>query len=311
MFVGIYDPVNVFVSQNLDLEEYYIPPDIGQLVNVINDAMSKNRVPFVTIEWTCPDSTDPENVLEKMTKGEYDGQIAGLVGVMKMYSGTILLRMFHEMDITGLYCWSGSTVQFIAAFRHARDLFRAASNVVWVWSPAGNINAGEFYPGKSYVDLVGFTLLESPLWDKIYNAPPQSFDEVMKLRYGVLSKFGKPMVATEFGVDRATDIERHLWLDDALVVLKSGKYPLINGLVFFNAKNAENDHTGQVLPNWTLATDMIWSKDQMPAVKFPYLTPRKEVGFSRQQLLTRRRPTFFGVGGGVPKGALPPGSKMI
>jgi cellulose synthase (UDP-forming) len=48
------------------------------------------------------------------------------------------------------------------AFRHVVSLFRdeGADNVRFVWSPAGETNALDYYPGGDVVDYVGLTVLE-------------------------------------------------------------------------------------------------------------------------------------------------------
>lgn len=268
MFLGIYDPANSFPDQNLDVEEYFIPPDLEQLNSVLTDAENKKRVPIVTIEWSCPDASDSQNVLQKMAKGEYDKDLSQLANIMSNFPGKVIVRLFHEMELPDLYCWGkGSPTQFIIAFRHARDIFRHATNVIWVWSPAGNNNAGDYYPGDYYVDYIGFTLLASDEWDRLFGVyPPQSFRKLMDIRWSVLSKFGKPMFIAEFGIARPTESERVKWLKAALSDIQSKRYRLI-GVVFFNAPNAANTHTGSSLPHWEISSNMLWKISEMPPIR--------------------------------------------
>lgn len=265
MFLGVYDPAGTFSSLAMDVEEYFISPDPDQMASALADARSKSRVPVVTIEWICPPDSE-DNVLVQMSGGRYDVVLASLVSVAQGFQGQIIVRLFHEMELSDLYCWGkGSPREFIDAFRYARDVFRRAENVLWAWSPAGNNNAGDFYPGDYYVDLVGFTLLASDSWDRMFGVfPPQSFRKLMNEKGGRMAKFGKPVFIAEFGVARPTQSERKWWLELAYQNVKSGKYPYLVGIVYFNAPNAANAHTGKDVPHWEITPDMFWKPLDMP-----------------------------------------------
>ena len=74
----------------------------------------------------------------------------------------ILVRWGHEMELANLYPWGDRPADvYQQAFRHVVEVFRAAgaSNVRFVWSPAGNANAVDYYPGEDVVDYVGVTVL--------------------------------------------------------------------------------------------------------------------------------------------------------
>ena|SRR5258708_4517748 len=270
MFLGVYDPNGTFSQEKMDMEGYFIPPDPTQLAAVLDNASSKNRTPIVTIEWTCPDQSDPENVLQKMYKGEYDDTVRALAQTIKSYDGIVMIRLFHEMELTGLYCWSrGIPAEFISAYRHFVDVFRKehVNNAKYVWAPAGNSQAVRYFPGTQYVDLISFTLLGYDQWDIKYSSKhlPRSFKELLMEKYWLLDQFQKPMFIGEFGIARPKDDERKAWLTLALEDLKTGAFPHLVGVMYFNAKNAENSWTNDQ-PDWSITPDIFWSPTDMPAL---------------------------------------------
>ena len=75
-----------------------------------------------------------------------------------------------------------------------------ATNVRFVWSPAGNDNALDYFPGGDVVDYVGLTALADADWDAAFGLPAQSFDDIVGPRYLRLEPLGKPIIVAELGV---------------------------------------------------------------------------------------------------------------
>src|SRR5205807_915765 len=95
----------------------------------------------------------------------HDASIRSWARTLAAYGKPIRLRFAQEMN-GNWYPWAENANgnrrgEFVEAWRHVHDLFRAAGavNVRWVWSPvalAGTITA-EQYPGDGYVDIVGLS----------------------------------------------------------------------------------------------------------------------------------------------------------
>ena len=98
-----------------------------------------------------------------------------------------------------------SPSEYVDAWRHVVTLFRqaGATNVLWLWAP--NILRGasvqgiaQFWPGDSWVDLVGFT--GYGVGSSVYgseSSPGQTFDATLK----VLASYSKkPVILAETGV---------------------------------------------------------------------------------------------------------------
>jgi endoglucanase len=120
-----------------------------------------------------------------------------------------------------------------------------------VWSPAGNDNAIDFYPGDDVVDYVGVTVLGDEGWDAQFGLPRQSFEQILQPRYDQLQELGKPVIVAEAGVS-GTPQWQHDWLEAASESLDA--FPLVRGVVYFDAQNpAVNQFATR--PDWRLTAD--------------------------------------------------------
>jgi hypothetical protein len=149
--------------------------------------------------------------LDKILNGTFDAYIDAFADRIKLYSDTVILRIFHEFE-GDWYPWSltqngHDPTTYIAAFRYVVDRFRArgATNVSWMWC----LNADTkpwlrynwvvaAYPGDDYVDIVA---------TDIYNHPNtgmpawKSFRFTMAESYYYLRKYfpHKPLYVCEVG----------------------------------------------------------------------------------------------------------------
>jgi beta-mannanase len=211
------------------------------------------RIPLITVEPfpSAPDTNTP--VLEQVASGELDDQLIQLADVVRDDGRpTVLIRWAQEMDLTLLYPWSSDNpALYQAAFRHVVDVFRAegASNVKWIWSPAGQGNALAYYPGDDVVDYIGLTVLGDAGWDaELGYQQRQSLVDILRPRYEAVQAANKPVIIVELGVSGSA-AEQAAWLSDGATQLDS--FPLLQGIVYFNAKNAANNWR-DTEPDWRL-----------------------------------------------------------
>ena len=135
--------------------------------HVIGAVTGGGRTPMLTWEpWVPGAGTDqPSYSLARIAGGSFDTYISTWALALKVLGTPVYLRPMHEMN-SDWYPWSGaangnSPAQFVQAWRHIVDIFRAhgATNVRFVWSP-NNIDVPatnrmeSFYPGASYVDVL-------------------------------------------------------------------------------------------------------------------------------------------------------------
>jgi mannan endo-1,4-beta-mannosidase len=102
----------------------------------------------------------------------------------------VLWRPFHEMD-GGWFWWGGQKPEtFIRLWRQMFDYFtqtKGLNNLLWVYAPNQAPNAGFYYPGGRYVDLVGL------------DAYTDFVDPRHIKGYAELAALPKPYGFTEFG----------------------------------------------------------------------------------------------------------------
>ena len=126
---------------------------------------------------------------------EMDAVAAGLAELQG--AGVVVLwRPFHEMN--GKWFWWGGkpTADFVALWQ---DMFRYFSavkglhNLIWIYSPNKGDNAGDFYPGSGFADMVGL------------DAYTDDVDPVHITGAPALLATGKPFGFGEFGPHGASD----------------------------------------------------------------------------------------------------------
>ncbi len=106
----------------------------------------------------------PEYSLASIAAGNHDDYLQDWAATLRDFGKPVMLRFAQEMNVpeTG-YPWALPTQngsgKYVAAWRHIHDLFQeaGATNVRWVWSPLASGITSEFYPGDSYVDVVGLS----------------------------------------------------------------------------------------------------------------------------------------------------------
>ena len=88
-----------------------------------------------------------------------------------------------------------------------------------------------------------------PGWDaELGYQQRQSMADILRPRYVAVEAAHKPVLITELGVS-GTAAEQTAWLSDGARAL--GNFPLLQGIVYFNANNAENNWRN-TQPDWRL-----------------------------------------------------------
>jgi cellulose synthase (UDP-forming) len=200
-------------------------------------SVTRNRVSVLITVEPYPTRRNRGPILEGIINGHMDSDLARLAAIAREASPQVVyLRWAHEMELSGLYPWASNRPDlYRAAFHHVVDFFRAngADNVRWVWSPAGESQAVDYYPGDSYVDVIGLTVLADQNWDAEWGLAPQSFSDIL----GAAERQEK-------------------WLNEAFANLAA--FPALNALVYFDDVNAANSRL-IYRPDWKLPPDLLSS----------------------------------------------------
>lgn len=188
--------------------------------------MSPARGAFPLIDWSpwdtsvAPVDEQPRFSLAALARGDHDAYIRQWATACATWGKSLVLRPMHEMNGTW-YPWSeacngNQTGQYVQAWRHIVDVFRAAggTNALWCWCPnklyPGSIPLAGLYPGDAYVDWIGIDAYSGGV-----KFPDEPFAQMLKPTYdavGMLSE--KPVMLCEWGY--ALRASRPAWLTDAL-----------------------------------------------------------------------------------------------
>jgi hypothetical protein len=205
------------------------------------------RTPMIT--WGATDSIRIRNGLE-------DTWIKAQATRIKNLNAPVFLRYYHEPDGDYRKAMIHTPADYIAAWKHARDLFAqvGATNVVWVYctttysfrqKPA--VPPQNWYPGDAYVDWIG---------GDGYNFAPvktgakwNSFSTIFGKWYTWAATHPKPLMAAEYGVleDPSQLMRKANWYSDMQTTVPTS-FPLLQAVI---AWSTENFKDGKTL-NWNV-----------------------------------------------------------
>lgn len=165
--------------------------------------------------------------------GADDGLIRQVAQEIRGIGAPVFLEWRWEMDLPGRRAEVGTPAEYIAAWKHIRDIFTAqdVTNVAWVWCPSSkgfaNGTAGAYYPGDSEVDWICADVY--PLSRPVL----QSFSAAAQPFLDWASHHPKPVMIGEFGIYAAYPAqERAQWLSAAARTVLADRQ--IKALVYFD-----------------------------------------------------------------------------
>lgn len=145
---------------------------------VVRGLLEAGITPMITWEaWGSPGAPPAygkkiDFPLADIAAGKFDSYVDSWAIGAASAQGTVYMRVFHEPNhlyspASGSgYPWSTrnavSAAEYVAAWRHIVDRFRAAgaTNVKWVFNLGNDIGnnpfASDAYPGDDYVDMIGW-----------------------------------------------------------------------------------------------------------------------------------------------------------
>ena len=138
------------------------------------------------------------------------------------------------------------------AYRHIIDIFKSegVKNITWMFHidahsmPSEKWNSMKaYYPGDNYIDWIGVSAYGAlqPGDDWI------SFKDVMDKAYPELSNISKskPLAVLEFGIikDSKNKLRKARWITQAFNIIKTGRYPRIKAISYWDEKWQNEDET--------------------------------------------------------------------
>ncbi|MCM8793724.1 MAG: hypothetical protein NC898_04585 [Candidatus Omnitrophica bacterium] len=185
--------------------------------------------------------------LGDIVQGIYDNYFRDYAKGAKLWTDEIRFRFGHEMihdndpSTPGWYPWQDQPLLYTRAFQHIHDIFYevGADNVKFVWAPNWTPSdldiLKEYYPGKDYVEWIGFSGYN-------WGNPWRSFDEIFSEIYlNIIQNsdfFGeKPIMLSEFA--SAEGELKDEWIKETFEKIEK-EYPQIKAFYWFNI-NKERD----------------------------------------------------------------------
>lgn len=193
------------------------------------------------ISWEPLDGSSPIP-LGQIASGAYDSYVVKAAQLAKTWSGQVLIRFAHEMNLPSMPWGSTDSATYVSAWRHIVTVFRqqGASNVKWVWSP--NVDYGgrpfsSFFPGDAYVDYVA---LDGYNWGSVPGERWQSFSEVFDSSYQTLIQLStRPVMVAETSASE-TGGDKAAWIRQAFLNDIPSCFPRVSAVVWFD-KVQEDD----------------------------------------------------------------------
>lgn len=206
-----------------------------------------------------------------ITSGEYDRLIRGNATTIKAMRQPVMLEWRWEMDRSNLRAEVWSPEDYIAAWRHIQDIFRAehADNVSWVWCPtaqgfAPDGDAPAFYPGDDRVD-----------WLCVNAYPTQALPALRDVLTPFLqwaAQHPKPILIGEYGVARGqAPAQRAKALSDDAALFQSDSQ--IRAVSYFDGDPVGNPQN--LL--WGIRDDQTVVTAFATMARDPYFNPAKQV----------------------------------
>ncbi|WP_287310316.1 glycosyl hydrolase [Mesorhizobium sp.] len=272
VLLGVYDPHDLFRgAPRVRIQHvfvYWQAMDNTMFTAKMRLAEMKAQTLMVTVEPYTKAANwrdGGDHLFADILRGQFDRQIAAVCSAVADFPGDYWVRWGHEMeDPTGRYPWARSDSRgYIAAYRYFVEACREiAPRARFIWSPKGERSLTEYYPGDTYVDMIGVSVWGLETSDRAWYGGPRTFAEAFGEKYYRVESFHKPVIIAELGVAGQADY-RHNWLAEISKFSTSRDlFPLLTGIVYFNDKEPHHWPDGYGSPDWRVTTSDL--RDERP-----------------------------------------------
>ena len=223
------------IGRTLDIDHQYYKWDETLPVTHTSWDVNGGRIPFVS--WKPKTKAGATVTWPSIAGGNHDAWITAQADRIRNFGHPMFMVFNHEPYDQSTSGW-GSASDFVAAWRHIVDIFRArgATNVAWVLVLTGydykvTGRASAFYPGDNYVDWIGADPYNFFTRDGAW----RELSFVTEAFVNWATPKNKPLMLAEWGSeeDPAVAGRKAQWFASAQTWLKSK--PQIKALVYFNS----------------------------------------------------------------------------
>lgn len=258
---GAYDPHGDFGSDsNIKIEHLFLPwedVDLSTLSIADEYALQRGRTLLITVEpwsWSVDWRVTSEQLLSGILSGKYDANMASVCSTAASLKSPMIIRWAQEMDETdNQFTWAHwEPKSYVAAYQRMVTVCREhLKTAKFMWSPKGNPELLEFYPGDGYVDIVGLSVFGYQPYDRDHFGKDRTFVEALAAGYKLAQGFGKPIMVAELGYEGDQAYVKN-WAET--VAQKHSQFPQLTAAVYFNDREVYPWPEGYGRPNWRVVT---------------------------------------------------------
>jgi beta-mannanase len=260
---GVYDPHLMFTQdRDVNIEHifvYWQALDLAKLRQLLSNASERGRAIMVTIEPYTHASdwrSGGERLFSDITSGAFQKEIKTVCAELGGAKNQVLVRWGQEMeDPTGRYPWARTDSEgFKTAFRYfVAQCRHYAPDALFVWSPKGEKNLANYYPGDEFVDVVGVSLYGLQKMDKALYGGAREFPETFDEKYRRVAAFHKPVIIAELGVSGDKGY-RDRWFASLFSNLASSSaFQRLRAVIYFDDKEPHYWPMGFGSPDWRIS----------------------------------------------------------
>ncbi len=174
----------------------------------------------------------------QVAAGAHDRYLSSLAGAVRSLGRPVLLRYAPAPDVASDATWVHSGGDYVAAWRHVRQVFGGAE-AAWVWSPTANAYAGarggveQYWPGDRYVDWVAADGFNRYACQGAAQGTWRELADIFRAFYGWGSARGKPLMIAGTGTteDPADPGRKARWFGNAVRALGTSM-PNVKAMVY-------------------------------------------------------------------------------
>jgi endoglucanase len=256
--LGVFDPGAAFGAADLQIEHIFMPwagVDLKSLDAASRYAADRKRELLVTLEpwsWDPAGPNSADDLKRAILAGRYDREIRAICGKLGSFGTPTTVRWGHEMDLKNArYPWANwNPGDYVAAYRYFVESCRAAApGLAFMWSPRGEHDLLDYYPGDAFVDVVGISVFGLQAYDKAAFGAERDFAAIFGPSYELAATLKKPIVISEFGCSGDTAYVKRC-MDLSAATLR--RFPLLSGVIYFNEFEPGQWPAAYGKPDWRM-----------------------------------------------------------
>jgi hypothetical protein len=222
--IGAVRTLQRMIGRRLDIVHTYLRADAAFPTS--SDLVFLRQGSTLLVSWALNGSRD-------IVAGRYDASIAQRAQELKALGRPVFLEWRWEMDRPNLGPEVGSPADYVAAWKHIRQIFaeQKVTNVAWVWCPTArgfaNGTAAAYYPGNDEVDWVCADAYPRA-------GPERSVASIIQPFLAWAAEHPRPVMIGEYGVPQSYSAARRAqWLRAATQTVL--RHPQIKALLYFDS----------------------------------------------------------------------------